>query len=416
MEKVNPFQIDALEHPARFKFILAGRRGGKTVLIREDQLETIHTAPRNAEIAYIGPTNTQAKELMWEPLEQRMYELGWQFAAKISKSRFELSRGRKIYVIGAEKISRIRGHKLLKAYLDELAYFEQPFNRIWSAVRPALSDYRGGAIISTTPDGKGSQAYDVFMAAKEKENWETFSWRTIDNPWIDPEEIEEARRELDERAFKQEYEALWQSYEGLAYYNFDEILHVKKQSAVNVSQPLYLCFDFNVNPTTLLLSQFDGNKLRFISEYSQRNGSTEDTVREFCEAFADRKRSLNLKIRGDASGKARTSATGKSDYFYVHEMLQANGFTYQQEVPAKNPPIIDRLKYANGWLKPMKGEPKIEIDPSCKELIRDLSSQGLNGRVPSDKNNLGHKADAFGYCIYWQQMKGLRKPQATIQL
>jgi len=56
-----------------------------------------------------------------------------------------------------------------------------------------------------------------------------------------------------------------------------------------------------------------------------------------------------------------------------------------------------------------KGVSRVLIDPGCKELITDLASQKLEGRIPSDKGNLGHKADAFGYRIYWQHLMNSQK-------
>ena len=58
----------------------------------------------------------------------------------------------------------------------------------------------------------------------------------------------------------------------------------------------------------------------------------------------------------------------------------------------------------------------IEIDPKCKALIRDMSSQELKGRHPSDKNNLGHKADALGYDIFYEHKLGRRRPSRTLEL
>ncbi|RKZ07638.1 hypothetical protein DRQ25_11130, partial [Candidatus Fermentibacteria bacterium] len=98
------------------------------------------------------------------------------------------------------------------------------------------------------------------------------------------------------------------------------------------------------------------------------------------------------------------------------EILTENGFNYQKEIPGKNPPIIDRVKTVNGWLKPFKGSHRVEIDPACINLIRDLSSQELNGRIPSDANNLGHKADAMGYDIFWQHKQAQRTPMRAVQL
>jgi hypothetical protein len=414
--KKNLKQIDALHDPARFKFWLAGRRGGKTFAITEDIVKTLSEAPRGADLLYLGPTLQQAKELIWEPLEERLYQLKWAFEPRISKSRFELTKNRKVYVLGAEKISRIRGHKFYKAYLDELAFFEKDFNMIWRAIRPALSDHEGGAILATTPDGKGSQAYDVYLAALQKPEWGVHSWKTIDNPHISSEEIEAAKTELDEHSFRQEYEATWESFAQLAYYNMDENLHIKPCGTIDINKPIHLCFDFNVNPTSLIISQRHGETMVYKKEYSEANSSTEDTVKHFCEEHKDLAGKVMIKIRGDSSGKNRSSNTGRSDYHYVEEMLRHNGFQYQREVPSRNPPIIDRVKYVNGWLKPMAGGTRIMIDPSCTDLIRDLTTQGLDGRVPSKKNNLGHKADALGYDIYWEHINSQRAVTKTIQL
>ena len=415
MKKHNK-QIDAFDCDARFKFILAGRRGGKTYLITEDIVKTAAAMPDGAEIFYVGPTNAQAKEIIWEPLEERLWECGWKFEDFISKHRFELSRRRKIYVIGAEKIRRIRGHKVAKAFLDELAFFETDLNAVWKAVRPALSDLKGGAVASTTPNGKGTQAYDWHLESLRKPEWKYFHWSTFDNPYIDDDEIEDAKRELDEKSFNQEYMATWESFEGLAYYNFDETMHLKKQPGIHYDFPVHLCFDFNVNPTTVLLSQFDRDVLRYKKEYSFKHSSTEKTVQAFCDDFKDKREKMQIKIRGDATGKARSSTTGRSDYFYVEEILRENGFQFQKEISGRNPPIIDRVKNVNGWLKPFKGPHRIEIDPDCINLIRDLSSQELNGRIPSDANNLGHKADALGYDCFWQHKQQLQTPQRAIQL
>lgn len=419
-------QIEALNDNTRFKFWLAGRRGGKTVGIVEDILEGIASCPTGGEIFYIGPTNSQAIELIWEKVEERLEELKWKYKPRISKQRFEFSRTRKLYIIGAEKIRRIRGHKVWRVYLDEVAFFSVPMKEVWKAARPALSDLRGRAIIATTPNGKGTDAYEFYQDVKGKENWRYFQWFTEDNPYIDPEELEAAKRELDEKSYNQEYRASWESYEGLAYYNFEESLHERSSLPLDLSLPVILSYDFNVNPTTLVVSQRHGRVMHFKTEFSQKRGSTEDTTKECCEfllgliqkQFTNElqqkaaKSRVMLKVRGDATGNAAKSNTGKSDYFYIKKVLDLFGFPYQMEVPSENPPIIDRVKHFNSYLKSVEGEVRILVDPKCKELLRDLSSQETDGRYPSDKNNLGHKADAAGYCIYWEFKHGDRPAQA----
>lgn len=204
--------------------------------------------------------------------------------------------------------------------------------------------------------------------------------------------------------------------EGLAYYSFEETIHVHKQPELTPDAPLIMAFDFNVNPTTLLLIQKENGILRFKKEFSQKNSSTPNTVRSFCEQHPEFK-NTPIKIRGDASGKNRNSQTGRTDYFFIEDVLRTYGFNNLIfEVLGKNPPIVDRVARFNSYLKNGAGQHKIEIDPTCKELIGDLSSQELKGRIPSDAGNIGHKADAAGYAVYWDHLTSESSEQRTIDL
>lgn len=409
-------QVEAINDSSRHKFFLTGRRGGKTTTLVESFLKDAKNWPEDSDIYYIGPTNVQSTELIWDPLENRLFDLKWRYRAKISKQRFDFHNGRKFYVIGAEKISRIRGHKVWRCYLDEMAYFKTPLAAVWKAVRPTLTDLRGRVYAATTPDGKGTEAHDFYLQALNKHNWKVFHWHTYENPGISREEIEEAKLELDEKAFRQEYMATWESFEGLAYYNFDENVHIKPCSEFNYNYPVNIALDFNVNPTTLIVNQKIHGHTFWRKEYSQKNSSTADTFKTFCEDFKDKAPEMHVNIYGDSTGSNRNSATGTSDYKEAIEILTHNGFRFSKKVPRSNPPVIDRVKYVNGSLRNVRGEHFHTIDPSCQDLIKDLSSQALNGRHPCDKNNLGHKADAFGYYNYWETIYSKAEKSRQIQL
>jgi hypothetical protein len=221
---------------------------------------------------------------------------------------------------------------------------------------------------------------------------------------------------MDEKSFKQEYEASWESFDGLAYYNFDENLHIKPCSQLDENLPVDICLDFNVNPTTLLVAQEHGGRIQVRREYCLPNSSTIKTIQNFCYDHKHIKGRLKIRVFGDAAGNSRTSKTGFSDYHYIKECLTNEGFDFEMCVKAANPGIVDRVTYLNSWLKNYHGESRIDIDPSCVYTIRDLSSQTLEGRFPSDKNNLGHRADGLGYRVEWAQTIGERKKQATVIL
>jgi hypothetical protein len=413
---LHPKQATVWRDPRRHQFILAGRRGGKTILVRERLLERSYYAPGNAEVFYCGPTLTDSKGLIWGPLEERLDQLKWRHRPLISKHYFELTEGRKLWVIGAEKIRKVRGHAAFFFALDEIAFYDTPLTEVWKAVRPTLTDLRGRSMWTTTPNGKGTDAYDFYRnILSQPEHWGYHSWGSVDNPHMDRKEIEEAKHDLDEKAFRQEYEATWESFEGLAYYNFQEDKHIRHCKDLDHNVAVDLLMDFNVNPTTLLIAQYV-DRIRVRREYSQKNSSTISTMRSFCADHKHLKDRIRLRIFGDAAGHSRASQTGFSDYHYVKQALDAEGFRFEMCVSASNPPIIDRVTHVNSWLLNYYGESRIHIDPSCTELIRDLAAQELDGRHPSPKNNLGHKADALGYYVHWNHMQATRRKQGTVQL
>jgi len=109
-------------------------------------------------------------------------------------------------VRSADDPNSLRGDGLNLAVLDECAYMKEA---AWSeALRPALSDRKGGALFISTPHGL-NWFRDLWRLGENDEypDWQSWTFKTSDNPFIDPDEIEAARRTLLGRIFRQEYEA-----------------------------------------------------------------------------------------------------------------------------------------------------------------------------------------------------------------
>ena len=82
----------------------------------------------------------------------------------------------------------------------------------WTTVlRPTLSDKQGGALIIGTPKGF-NWLYDVYQEGQKPVNrknglWASWQFPTMTSPFIPPEEIEAAKRDMDEKVFNQEFNA-----------------------------------------------------------------------------------------------------------------------------------------------------------------------------------------------------------------
>lgn len=98
-----------------------------------------------------------------------------------------------------------RSRKYKTAVLDECA-FAKALWKLWTeSIRATLTDFKGNAWFLSTPKGK-NDFHKLFMRGKSGEaNWQSWQMSTYTNPFIDPNEIDEAKKDLPEIAFAQEY-------------------------------------------------------------------------------------------------------------------------------------------------------------------------------------------------------------------
>jgi len=203
-------QLEIFNSPARFKVVSAGRRFGKSrlaawiLLIKALQSDS-------KDVFYIGPTFQQAKDIMWDMLK----EVGDGLIADVyvNTARITLTNGRKIHLKGSDRPDSLRGVGLAYVVMDEYASMRP---EVWEQIiRPTLADVKGGALFIGTPAGK-NHFYDLYMDAEKDDTgeWESFSYNSTDNPYIPEEEIEAARRSMSSMAFRQEFEASFETFTG----------------------------------------------------------------------------------------------------------------------------------------------------------------------------------------------------------
>jgi len=108
--------------------------------------------------------------------------------------------------VSAEDVAR--GRKYHGVVIDEAGLIDGLIEVFNAAIRPTLVDYKGSALFLGTPKGRRHGFVQLFARGEVGENgWASFKAKTLDNPYIPPEEVEAARRELPEAVFRQEFEA-----------------------------------------------------------------------------------------------------------------------------------------------------------------------------------------------------------------
>jgi hypothetical protein len=396
-------QLRLWNSEARFKIVPAGRRSGKTELAKRRLVEHLIRKTRDGkEGRYFAaaPTRDQAKRIFWEDLKALIPD---HWTSKISETDLCIvtDRGSQLWVHGLDVPQRIEGSPWDGCVIDELANCRP---KIWDAhVRPALADRRGWAWLIGVPDmdSPGQVDYEnlVLMAQSGGEaEWDCFSWPSSDI--LPDEEITSARRLLDPTIFEQEYLGKFVIARGRAFANFDAMIHVKP-AAYDPSLRICWSLDFNIDPMCSGVIQHDGTRVRVIDEISLPDTDTDSA----CDAFLERAESRgwdlkDITIYGDATGWARDSTSGKSDWAIVRQRL--HNLSPRFKVPRSNPAVKDTVNAVRGMLRSAVGPSRLLIDPRCHRLIQDLRNAIWPGNIEEQ-----HALSWLRYFIEWEYSIGL---------
>lgn len=216
-------QLAIDEHPARFKVVNCGRRFGKTALgVRA----AIRVAVDGGFAWWVAPTYPIAG-IGWDVLKHyaRQFPDGM-CSVKEADRLVTFPGGGAVQVKSADNPDSLRGRGLDYVVLDEAAYIPE---RAWTeALRPALSDRKGGALFISTPSGR-NWFYRLYMRGMDGGlwgEWASFCFPTSANPYIDALEIEAARLELPAEVFAQEYEAAFTDDAGMVFRGVRECIGV----------------------------------------------------------------------------------------------------------------------------------------------------------------------------------------------
>jgi phage FluMu gp28-like protein len=115
----------------------------------------------------------------------------------------------------ADDANPARGRKYARVVIDEAALIRDLMD-VWQlALRPTLSDLRGDAWFLSTPRGL-NDFHVLYQYGQDplQSDWASWQMPTSVNPFIATDELEAAKAELPERAWSQEYNAMFLQLEG----------------------------------------------------------------------------------------------------------------------------------------------------------------------------------------------------------
>ncbi len=230
---------------ARFRIVACGRRFGKTLLAVNEIVKQAWERPGTTNF-WIAPTYAQSKIAL--NLVLRHFRRA---VREVNKSELwvELLSGGRIDFKSAERPDNLRGFGIHFVVIDEAGYIR---DEVWKeVVRPALIDTRGRLLAIGTPKGR-NWFYELWLKGQgddpDYKSWQMPTWV---NPYIPRSEIEELRRTLPERVFRQEIEAEFLEESGGVFRNWKACvqeydLPARAEGSVSIGVDLAKYEDFTV--------------------------------------------------------------------------------------------------------------------------------------------------------------------------
>ena len=380
-------QREVWDAPERFKLLCSGRRFGKTYLCISRLVAWAIEHPGSLNW-YVTQNYKSAKQIAWRQL-RAMVPTEMFVKKNESELSVELTNGSLIALKGADNADSLRGVSLSSLIIDEAAYVKR---EAWEMVlRPALSDQGGPAWFITTPAGL-NWFHDLWEAAEDQPDWSTHSYTTIEGGNVPAEEIEAARRTLDERTFRQEYLASFETLTGRVYPDFDND-NISEDVADTGGEILLGC-DFNVGVMAGVLGSRVGDTLHIWDEIALKQSNTDEMCMHLRNKFPQRQ----IVAYPDPTGSARkTSAAGETD----HGIIRKYGY---KVISPKHPwAVKDKINSTNWLIRTAHGDIKMLVHPRCKNTIKALRNvtykEGSEDYVIDKTANIEHWTDGLGYLV-----------------
>lgn len=280
---------------SRFRHLVAGRRGGKSLsaaweclfyLLHPEQFHLDAHGKKSDRPLWVWELSQSYKlgRPAWITFREVCIQAGLTLGKEVKENRgglrFEFENGGLIEFKSAEDPQSLRGAGLDILWMDEAAFIKD--DEAWGVVRPALSDKQGLLITTTTPNQK-NWFYEEFFEgnALQDASQSRVEYRSIDNPYFRREEWEYVKQRYHPLLFAQEYMASFDSMAGkdlagewLHYYTNEDLVDSEgKKLAMRVYMGVDPAISLASNADRFVITVIgvtESNEVFLLDQYADR--------------------------------------------------------------------------------------------------------------------------------------------------
>lgn len=372
----------------RYRILVCHRRAGKTVALANELIK-VACITTNGRVAYIAPTYRQAKRVAWDFFKHYSAPIpGVSFNE--SELRMDYPNGSRLSLYGADNPDSLRGISLDMVGFDE--YSQQPASIWGEIVRPALADRQGKAIWIGTPKGKNS-FYDL-LEYGQKNGWYTKILRASESGILPQQELLDARKEMTQDEYDQEFECSFTASVKGAYYRV-ELSEAREAGRIGKilydrSLPVHTFWDLGIGDSTaIVFAQIVNMEIRIIDYYEQNGVALEEHVRVLKERdYLYESHWLPHDVQ------VKELTTGKSRFEVLAQLLGINSLKMVPNLSIKDGIDAARRMFNRMWFDETNSEQLLDSLGSYQQVWDD--KMGMFRDRPLH-NWASHAADAFRY-------------------
>jgi hypothetical protein len=382
LPSLHPAQQQIIDEARRFNVLACGRRFGKTMLGIDLIIDKVLDG---YPVSWFSPTYKMLAEV-WKEIVQTTKPLQTRVARQ--EHRVELITGGVIDCWSLDAADSVRGRKYARVIVDEAAMVPNLYDSWQAAIRPTMTDYVGSdAFMLSTPKGVDF-FFDCFSRGVDDQqaDWKAWQKPTSENPYIDPAEIEAARRELPDQIFRQEYLAEFLQNSGAVFRNIDACL--RADSGQHQSHRLFAGVDWGQKHDFTVISVLCA---------TCRQEVELDRFNKIEWAFQRARLKAIVERWGVQSVMVETNSIGSPNL----EALQREGMSVRgfETTGSTKPPLIQSLALALE-----REECRFLPDPVGRVELLSYESRinSTTGRVSYSAPDGGHDDTVIARAIAWE--------------
>jgi hypothetical protein len=336
----------------------------------------------------VGATYALAK-VAWVKLIERMAPVWDSAVIKATAGEVWWSDGTLWQMKTGKDEAQLQGARVDGVWVDEVCVLPEPS---WNQILNRLTDRQGWAVLTGSPRPGTWPKYRLWDAGESK-SLGLHHWHTADNPHIPPEEIERAKREMPELWYKRDFEASWDTFDGLVYSQFSATENVKafeRSWLTDRGAQVSASVDFGIRRPACALTLAhpsigsDGGEGDIVVDELVL---TDVSVIELAHALADRCDYWRIRLRNvyaDPAGNARTEADKQTSVMLLGQVLRERGVLAGAVVTPTEPAqrsVANGIRAMQARIRAMDGTRRWFISTEVAERRYPAGIVGTMGSV-----------------------------------